>query len=455
MRCFQPPADTRFYAGVDLHARSLYLAVLDRDGQACCSRNLPAAPEPVLRAVQPFRDGLVVGCECRHCWYWLADTCREQDIPFARGHAWALKAVPGSKTKCDRHDAQALARRRRGGNFPLAYAYPRERRGLRDLRRARRRLVRQRAELYGHVPTARRQANRPPVSSDVQYQSKRAALTADIADPFVRRRVETDLTLLEPRDVAIRRLEAESEDAARQHFPTELAVLQSTPGVGLVRSLTILVASDPIDRFDTRQPFCSYARLCGAVQASAGQRVGTGNRKAGNAWLKGACSEAAVLSAQKDEHLGRLLERLTARLGQTQALAPKLGRACYHLLHTKEVFAVQRCVRPCAPGRPASRRRTGAQGASPNDDTPMSRDHESAIGCPRPQPRYPDALMGRRPRPPLASAVVRPGRGPGVGRGTKRDQRAAVSLRTGLVPRHHPNVHPTPAGPWPARGTIA
>jgi len=29
MRCFQPPADTRFYAGVDLHARSLFLSILD------------------------------------------------------------------------------------------------------------------------------------------------------------------------------------------------------------------------------------------------------------------------------------------------------------------------------------------------------------------------------------------------------------------------------------------
>jgi hypothetical protein len=32
----------------------------------------------------------------------------------------------------------------------------------------------------------------------------------------------------------------------------------------------------------------------------------------------------------------------------------------------------------------------------------------------------------------------RPSCGPGVGRGTKRDQRAAVSRSTGLVPRHHP-----------------
>ena len=39
----------------------------------------------------------------------------------------------GSKTKSDAHDAEVLARLLRGGNFPLAYAYPAERRGLRDL----------------------------------------------------------------------------------------------------------------------------------------------------------------------------------------------------------------------------------------------------------------------------------------------------------------------------------
>jgi transposase len=348
MRFFTPAADTRFYAGVDLHARSLFLSILDRDGQQRFARNLPAAPAPFLKAVEPFRAGLVVGCECRHCWYWLADTCRAHAIAFVLGHAWAMRAVHGSKTKCDRHDAEAIARLLRGGNFPLAYAYPKERRGLRDLLRARLRLVRQRAQLYGHVHTARRQANLPPASSDVKYKSKRAAITIDIADPFVRRRVETHLALLEPLDTTIRRLEAEIEEAAKQYYPTELAVLQTTPGVGPVLSLTILLEIDTIDRFGTRQQFCSYARLCGAVQESDGKRVGLGNRKAGNAWLKWAFSEAAVLSAQKDEHIGALLERLASRMGKPKALsalAHKLGRAFYHLLHTKEVFDVQRFVR--------------------------------------------------------------------------------------------------------------
>lgn len=348
MRTYTPPDTTRFYAGADLHARSLFLAVLDRDGHTVFARNLPAAPGPFLKAVDPFREGLLVACECVHCWYWLADTCRDENIPFVLGHAYSMKAVHGCKTKCDRKDAEAIARLLKGGNFPPAYAYPREQRGLRDLLRARLRLVRQRAELYGHVHTARRQANLPPVSNDVKYQSKRAAITADITDPFVRRRVETHLALLTPLDAAIRQLEDDLEDAAKQLFPAELAVLQSTPGVGLVLSLTILLESDAIERFDTRQQYCSYARLCGARQESAGKTVGTGNARAGNAWLKWAFSEAAVLSAQKDERIGKYLDRLSSRLGKAKAysaLAHKLGRAFYHLLHTREVFDVNRFVR--------------------------------------------------------------------------------------------------------------
>jgi len=124
MRCFTPPAGTRFYAGADLHARALFLVVLDADGQTVFAKNLPAAPQPFLRAVEPFRDGLLVACECMHCWYWLADACRDAGIAFVLGHAWAMRAVHGCKTKCDRKDAEALARLLRGGNFPPRLRLP-------------------------------------------------------------------------------------------------------------------------------------------------------------------------------------------------------------------------------------------------------------------------------------------------------------------------------------------
>jgi hypothetical protein len=105
---------------VDLHARSLFLCVLGRGGQERLAHNLTAAPRSFLKAVAPFRDGLVVGCECTHCWCWLADAGREASIAFALGHAWAMRDVHSQKTRCDRHDAQAIARLLRGGNFPLA-----------------------------------------------------------------------------------------------------------------------------------------------------------------------------------------------------------------------------------------------------------------------------------------------------------------------------------------------
>ena len=336
------------YVGVDLHARTLFVCVLDQTGVVKLSRNMPAKPEPFLKAVEPFGTDLLVGCECVHSWYWLADTCRERNIPFALGHAFGIKAVHASKTKSDAHDAEVLARLLRGGNFPLAYAYPKERRGLRDLLRTRLRLVRQRAELYGHIHTVRRQLNLEAVGADVKYISKRDAIAADIPDPHTRRGVEARLNLLGPLDTEIRRLERDIEVAAEEHYPTELAALQTIPGVGRIISMTVLLEIDTVTRFDSRQQFCSYARLISPKQESGGKIVGVGNKKAGNAWLKWAFSEAAVLSAQKDERMKKCLAKLQSKHGSGKGLsifAHKLGRVVYHLLRTKKVFDVDRFVR--------------------------------------------------------------------------------------------------------------
>lgn len=72
----------RFYAGIDLHARTLYLCVLDQAGAIVRHVNLNAEPRAFLEAVAPYRDGLVVGCECMFAWYWLADLCTAENIPF-------------------------------------------------------------------------------------------------------------------------------------------------------------------------------------------------------------------------------------------------------------------------------------------------------------------------------------------------------------------------------------
>ena len=105
MRFYTTTNEHRFYCGVDLHARSMYLCILDAQGQVVFDKNLPADGAAFLKAVAPFRDGLVVAVECLFCWYWLADLCAAEKIAFVLGHALYMKAIHGGKSKNDQIDA--------------------------------------------------------------------------------------------------------------------------------------------------------------------------------------------------------------------------------------------------------------------------------------------------------------------------------------------------------------
>jgi transposase len=104
-----------FYGGVDLHARSMFTHILDHDGNTVFEADLPASSDAFRNAIAPYRAGLVVGCECMFSWYWLADLCEDDAIPFTLGHALYMKAIHGDKAKNDRIDAAKIAGLLRGG----------------------------------------------------------------------------------------------------------------------------------------------------------------------------------------------------------------------------------------------------------------------------------------------------------------------------------------------------
>ncbi len=59
----------QYYCGVDPHARSMYLCIIDQQGAILVPRDLPAGPERFLKTIAPYRDGLVVAAECISTWY--------------------------------------------------------------------------------------------------------------------------------------------------------------------------------------------------------------------------------------------------------------------------------------------------------------------------------------------------------------------------------------------------
>src|SRR5262245_45626404 len=111
------------------------LCILNQDGAILVHRNLPAGPDPFLKVIAPYREGLVVCVACLFTWYWLADLCAREDLPFVLGHALSMKAIHGGKAKNDTIDAQQIAVLLRGGMLPHAEVSPAERRATRDLLR--------------------------------------------------------------------------------------------------------------------------------------------------------------------------------------------------------------------------------------------------------------------------------------------------------------------------------
>jgi transposase len=232
----------RFYCGVDLHARTLSLHILDAQGNTALKKTFAPSPEAFLAAVEPFRDGLVVACACMFCWYWLADLCAQEKIPFVLGHALYMKAIHGGKTKTDPIDAHKIALLLRGGMLPQAYVYPKGMRETRDLLRRRTFLVRKRAEALAHLVNTNSQYNLPPLTKKLAYARNRMELDlpSRFPDPSVRRNVSVDLALIDVYDQQIQELELYLTRTAKVEDAQAYQRLLSVPGVGKVLALVLL-----------------------------------------------------------------------------------------------------------------------------------------------------------------------------------------------------------------------
>src|SRR5262245_27088776 len=172
----------------------MYVHILDHQGKTVFEQNLAAAPAAFLQAIKPYRKNIVVGCECMFAWYWLADLCAKEKIPFVLGHALAMKHISKSKSKSDRIDAAKLAALLRGGLFPMAYVYPKAKRQTRDLLRRRSFFVRQRSQLIAHIVNTNSQFNLPPLAKKLTYAANRTEeIAGRFTDPSTRLMIEADL----------------------------------------------------------------------------------------------------------------------------------------------------------------------------------------------------------------------------------------------------------------------
>src|SRR5262249_51360674 len=147
--------------------------------------------------------------------------------------------------------------------------------------------------------------------------------------------VEVDLALIDHYDHVLNGVELSILNTVTQHDAPTLYLLRTVPGIGKILSLVLLYEIHDIARFPRVQDFVSYCRLVKCAKESAGKRYGTSGTKIGNAYLKWAFSEAAVLFLRANPTGQQYLARLEQKHGKGKALtvlAHKLARAVYYML---------------------------------------------------------------------------------------------------------------------------
>ena len=323
------------------------VCILSHDGALLLHRNMKAAPEPFLKAVAPYREGLVVAGECLFTWAWLADLCAAQGIPFVLGHALSMKALHGGKAKNDKIDSQKIAALLRGGRFPPAYVYPAEMRATRDFLRRRTPLMRKRAALLAPVQHTNSQDNLPAIGKKIAYKANREGVADHFPDPSVRKAIEVEVSLIDHYDQLLGEVELYLTRSAKTDDVQTFARLQSVPGIGQILALVLLYEIQDIRRFPRVQDFVSYCRLVKCAKESNGKRLGTSGKKIGNVHLRWAFAEAAVLFIRQSQPGKAYFAKLEHKHGKAKALtvlAHKLGRAVYDLFSREQAFDLTRFV---------------------------------------------------------------------------------------------------------------
>ena len=331
----------KYYCGIDLHARKMYVCILNQAGKTKVHKNIDTDPQAFFELIFPFLDDVAVAVECVFCWYWLADMCAEHKIPFVLGHALYMEAIHGGKTKNDKIDSYTIAALLRGGNLPVAYAYPAKMRATRDLLRRRMYLMRRRAELLAHIQNTNTQYNLPEIGKNLSKKCHRKHIGERFEDPAVKMTVETDLVLIGFYDQLLPKIEYYIDHSAKQHDPDALCRLRTMPGIGYILALAILYEVGDIGRFKTVQDFSSYARLIRPQKESDGKWAGKSNKKIGNAHLKYAIAEAAKLFLRRSLIAVHYREKLERKHGKGKSygiFTHKVGRAVYYMLKNKKAF---------------------------------------------------------------------------------------------------------------------
>lgn len=329
------------YAGCDLHGNNNLIGIVDGEGKRVFKKKLSNDLTMVRDTLKPFEGELVgIAVESTYNWYWIVDGLMETGYKVHLANPSAIQRYSGLKHVDDKHDAFWLAEMLRLGILPEGYIYPRQDRPVRDLLRKRGHLVRLRTSLIISLQNilSRNLGMKVNVSDVKALKEDRVSVLLEInEDLALAGRVSKEA--IDHLTRQIRKIEGVVEQKVK--LKEEYRYLLTLHGVGKILSLTIMLETGPISRFETVGDYVSYCRKVPSHWTSNEKRKGSGNTKNGNKYLAWAYAEASELARryypEPRAYYNRKMQKTNAAVAHS-ALAHKLYRAGYYLMRDQVPF---------------------------------------------------------------------------------------------------------------------
>ena len=340
----QPTQTKQLMTGIDLHGNNLVIGIIDQDGQRLKCQKLACDRKLVAAFLAPYKAQLKsLAVESTYNWYWLVDGLQALGYPVKLANPAAIDQYSGIKHADDQNDAYFLADLQRLNILPTGYVYDAQLRPVRDLLRRRMSLVHQRTALLLSFKSLYTRT-----TGQAMPLGRLKAMTVAEAQTLYEHPANTLIATLQKEhldqlDQSIEQIEKTVLASARE-LPCH-APLLTLPGVGRILGMTITMEIGELKRFPSPGDFASYSRTVDSKRMSNGKKKGDNNQKCGNKYLAWAFVEAANFAKRYDAPCRKWFDRKAAKTSTvlaTKALACKLAKAAWHVIHDHSVYDPQR-----------------------------------------------------------------------------------------------------------------
>jgi transposase len=294
------------YCGVDFHARQQTVCYCDTVHGEIHLSQLDHEGNDVRDFYSRFTGEVIVGIEASGYSTWFVELVEGLGHQVLIGDAAEVRRLAKRRQKNDRRDAGLLLDLLLKGEFPQIHRPAFESREVLRLLRYRHKLVQMRTRAKNSLQALAFSAGSSGRSRLLSREGRERFLQLPMSEAMARQREEW-LSLVDVLNARIKSLDIWLEQQAKRDERVQR--LQTHPGIGLLTSLALVHALEPVTRFAGGRKVAAYVGL-EPMEYSSGDKQRFGSiSKSGSRLLRYLLVEAAQITVRRDETRARAATR--------------------------------------------------------------------------------------------------------------------------------------------------